>query len=229
MQFAKVTPFVIAGPSAFRPGAPPAVGSSSYDQALSQVSSLGRVGSTTRTADQTLAALFWNEGEGSVSDPAHWNAIAEQISVGRNDSLATDARLFAELDFALADAAIAGTDSQVAFDEWRPITGVQQVDPSFQPLLATPASPSYVSDNAAYGAAASKVLTSAFGANVSFTDNSETGLGLVRTFPSFAAAATEDANSRVWGGVNFAFDTQAGATLGGQVGQAVLAGFPKGK
>jgi hypothetical protein len=228
-QFAKVTPFEIASSSSFRPATPPAVGSAAYDQALSQVSSLGRVGSTTRTADQTDAALFWNEGEASVSDPAHWNAIAEQVSVSRKDSLVTDARLFAQLDFALADAAIASTDSQVTFDEWRPITAVQQVDPTFQPLLATPASPSYVSDNAAYGAAAAKVLTSAFGASYKFTDNSETALGLTRSFTSFDAAATEDGNSRVWGGVNFSFDVQAGASLGAQVGQAVLAGFPKAK
>ena len=230
-QFAKVTPFVIAGGSAFRPSAPPGVGTAAYDQALAQVSALGRVDSQTRTADQTAAALFWNEGSGpgAVTDPAHWNAIAEQVSVGRKDSLATDARLFAQLDFALADAAIASSDSQSTYQEARPATALEQGDPTFLPLLSTPASPSYASDNAAYGASAAEVLTSAFGLNAKFTDVSETGLAQTRTFASFDAAATEDGNSRVWGGVNFSFDVQAGNALGKQVGQAVLAGFPKGK
>ncbi len=228
-QFAKVTPFVIASGSAFRPDAPPSVGNATYDQALAQVSALGRGNSTSRTADQTAAALFWNEGSGSVTDPAHWNAIAEQISVSRKDSLVSDARLFAELDFALADAAIAASDSQTTYQEPRPITAIQASDPTFVPLLATPASPSYVSDNATYGQAAAEVLTSTFGSNYKFTDESESGLALTRTFTSFDAAATEDGNSRVWGGVNFSFDVQAGNTLGKQVGKAILAGFPKGQ
>ena len=228
-RFARVTPFAIASPSAFRPAAPPAVGTAAYDKALSQVSSLGRAGSKTRTADQAAAARFWDDGAGTITDPGHWNAIAEQISLARRDSLATDARLFAELDFALADAAIASADAQTTYDEWRPITAVAQVDPSFVPLLVTPSSPSYVSDNAAYGAAASQVLTSAFGSKFHFSDATGSASAQARSFASFDAAATEAAQSRIWGGVNFAFDAQAGTTLGGQVGKAVLAAFPKAK
>ncbi len=230
-QFAKVTPFEIASGATYRPAAPPSVGTAAYDQALAQVSALGRVNSTTRTADQTAAAVFWGDDSGSnaVTDPAHWNAIAEQVAPSGKNSLLNDARLFAELDFALADAGIAASDSQSTFQESRPVAALQQGDPTFLPLLTTPASPSYVSDNAAYAQAASEVLSSTLGNAVKFTDLSETSLGLKRTFASFAAAATEDGNSQVWGGVNFAFDVQAGATLGKQVGQAVLAGFPKGK
>ncbi len=227
LQFAKVTPFVISSPSEFRPAAPPAVGSATYDEALTQVASLGRSNSTTRTRQQTAAAQFWNDGVGSFTNPGHWNAIAETVAVSRKDSLLKDAKLFAQLDFALADAAIATTDSVVNSDEWRPITAIQQADPTFAPLLNTPASPGYVADHAAYGAAASSVLSAAFGANTKFTDKLYASTGVTRTFTSFAQAATEDANSRIWGGVNFSFDTQAGSTLGAQVGKAVLAGFPK--
>lgn len=229
-QFAKITPFVLSSGSEFRPVAPPAVGTSTFDEALSQVSSLGRVDSTTRTASQTAAAQFWNEGTTGVTDPAHWNSIAEQLSVSRHDSLETDARLFAQLDFALADAGIAASDSQATYQEARPSSAVSKVDPTFVPLLVTPGSPSYVSDNAAYASAAAEVLSSAFGSNDKFTDSSEaTSLGQTRTFASFDAAATEDGDSRVWGGVNFSFDVQAGDTLGTKVSQAVLDGFPKGK
>ena len=227
-QFAQVTPFVLSSGSTYRPAAPPSVGSATYDQALAQVASLGRSDSTTRTPSQTAAAEFWNDGQGTYTSPGHWNEIAEELSVSRNDSLVKDARLFAQLDFALADAGIASSDSQYTYDEWRPITAVQQTDSTFGPLLATPASPSYVSDNAAYGAAAAQVLSSTFGANTSFTDNLYASTGVVRTFSSFNAAATENANSRVWGGVNFSFDAQAGLDLGSKVGAAVLAKFPKG-
>ena len=228
-QFAQVTPFVISGPAAFRPAAPPVVGSASYNQAEAQVAAIGRSDSATRTADQTAAAQFWNGGPGSVTDPGHWNSIAEQISVTRKDTLVADARLFARLDFALADTAIASTDAQYAFDEWRPISAVQATDPTVDSLLLTPASPSYVSDQAAFGAAAADVLSATFGPNTHFTDTLYAATGVIRSFPSFTAAATEDASSRIWGGVNFAFDVQAGTALGDQVGKAVLASFPRSK
>ena len=229
-QFGKVTPFIIASGSEFRPAAPPAVGSSIYDQALAQVASLGRVNSTTRTADQSAAAAFWTNPVNVLDSPGPWNSIAEQFSVARKDTLDQDARIFAQLDFALADTAIASADSQYSYDEWRPISAVQQqVDPSFIPLATTPASPSYVSDQAAYGAAASDILASAFGSKAGFTYKLPTLNGMSRTFTSFAAASADDANSQVYAGISFAFDAQAGLTLGDQVGQAVLSGFPKAK
>jgi PAP2 superfamily len=230
-QYATVTPFVLASESVFQPPAPPAPGSSTFDQALAQVAALGGVNSTTRTADQTAAALFWNEGSttSSVTDPVHWNAIADQLAGARKNSLATDARLFAELDFALADAGIASSVSQATYKEARPGTVLQQSDPTFVPLLETPSSPSYVSDNAAYGASAAAVLTSSFGPNFKFTDLTEGNPTEARTFASLDAAATEDGMSRVWGGINFSFDVQAGSTLGTQIGKAVLTTFQKKK
>jgi len=230
-QFARVTPFVISSGSAFRPPAPPSPGSAIYDQALAEVSALGRVSSTTRTPRQTSAALFWNGGSAAspVSDPVHWNAIAEQVSLNRKDSLLIDARLFAELDFAMADAAITASDAQTTYQERRPASAIPPIDPTFAPLLLTPPPPSYVSDQATYASAASKVLSSAIGPNLKFTDNSEAASGVTRSFSSFDAAATEDGQSRVWGGANFSFDVQAGATLGTKVAQAVLAGFPRAK
>ena len=228
-QFDRVRPFEIASPSTFRPAAPPAVGTIEYNRSLAEVASLGRANGLDRTADQSVAALFWADGPGTSTSPGHWNEIAEGIASGRRDSLATDARIFAKLDFALADAAIAATDSQNFHDEWRPISAVRQTDPTFTSFVTTPTSPSYVSETAAYGAAASEVLTAAFGPKVKFADQHAGMPGTGRTFASFADAAVESANSQVWGGVNFSFDTAAGTILGKQVGQSVLANFPKGK
>jgi hypothetical protein len=228
-QYATVSPFVIANASEFRPAAPPAVGSTTYDEALTQVASLGRSNSTTRTATETDAAEFWADGVGTFTDPGHWNEIAEGVAVSHKNSLLQDAKLFAQLDFAMADTAIASTDSQNYYDEWRPITAIQQTDPTFGSLDVTPSSPSYVSDSAAYGSAASAVLSAMFGSNTSFTDNIYKSTGVTKTFSSFSQAATQDANSQVWGGVSFSFDTQAGSILGAQVGKKVLASFPKTK
>ena len=228
-NWGQVTPFALTKSSQFRPGSPPAAETSAFDQALSEVSGLGRINSASRTDDQTTAALYWNDGPGSATNPGHWNTIAQQFAVNRKTNLLATARTFAMLDVAMADAAIASFDAKASYPVPRPISAIQATtDPSWAPLLPTPLSPSYVSTHAAYGAAASEVLGTTYGRNVSF----ETQPNLIdktaaRSFTSFAAAATEDANSRIYGGVNYRFDTTTGANLGSLVGKAVVAKFPK--
>jgi hypothetical protein len=224
-----VTPFALTSGSQFRPPAPPSVGSTAYDQALSEVASLGRINSATRTADQTSAAQFWSDGPNTVTNPGHWNEIAQGQALKRKGSLANDARLFAMLDVAMADAGIATFDAKSAYTTWRPVSAIQETDPSWTPLETTPASPSYVSDHAAFGAAAANILTSEFGSKVEFTDSVDSASGGSRTFSSFAAAALEDGQSRVWAGQNFSYDVQQGQALGDKVGGFVVTRFPKVK
>jgi hypothetical protein len=224
--WAQVTPFLLTSGSEFRPAPPPALNSTAYDQALEQVALLGRSNSTVRTADQTAAAQFWNGEPGSFTDPGHWDEIADIVAIQRKDTLAKDAAIFARLNFAMADAEIAATDAQDTYDLWRPITAIQQVDSTFGSLLDTPPTPSYVSDNAAFAGAASTVLSAAFGAKTSFTDTLYAATGTVVNFPSFNAAAREDGQSRIYGGVNFSFDVTAGLKLGDQIGQDALKKFP---
>ncbi len=228
-QWGLVTPFVAADVSVARPPAPPSVGSAAYDQALQQVELLGRSNSTSRTTDQTAAAQFWDSGPGSFTNPGHWNAIAEQFSVARKDTLAQDAKLFAQLDFAMADAEIATLGAAYTDNLWRPVSAIQQTDPTWTPLLSTPPTPSYPADHAATSTAAANVLSAAFGTKTRFTDSIFAATGVARTYSSFSAAAAEAGMSRVYGGVQFAFDVNQGAALGDQVGKSVLAHFPTGK
>jgi len=228
-QWGKVAPFVIPSPSSFRPPAPPTVGSAAYDQAIAEVASLGRQTSTTRTRDQTDTAGFWSDGAHSTTGAGHWNEIAEVVAAGRRDSLAKDARIFAMLDLALADTSIAASDAKYTYDTWRPISAIGQADPTWVPLVVTPATPGYVSDHAAFGSAATAILSAAFGARTSFTDQLYAEYGLHRPYSSFAAAAAEQARTGVLGGVQTSHDVQAGSTLGDQVGQYVIGHFPSGK
>jgi hypothetical protein len=70
-----------------------------------------------RSPDQSELALFWNG-----NTPLYWNRIAAQISTGRGLSLAENARLFAVLNVAMADAAIACWDGKYRYikNEGRP-------------------------------------------------------------------------------------------------------------
>src|SRR5205823_5786594 len=64
-----VTPFGMTSGSQFRPAPPPALDSQAYTDAYNQVKSLGKIDSTTRTADQTEVGHFWGYDIGPMGTP----------------------------------------------------------------------------------------------------------------------------------------------------------------
>jgi hypothetical protein len=54
--------------------------------------------------------------------------MAEEVATKRNTSLVDEARLFALLNIALADAGIAAWDAKYTYEFWRPVTAIQQAD-----------------------------------------------------------------------------------------------------
>ncbi|SEF48157.1 Ig-like domain (group 3) [Nitrosospira multiformis ATCC 25196] len=234
-QWSTVTPFALSAANQFRPPAPPALDSSEYAQSVEEVRSVGSANSTTRTADQTEQAQFWADGMGSYTPPGHWNQIAEEIARAQGNSLSANARLFAMLNIALADAAIACWDAKYTYGLWRPETAINNADldnnaatikeEGWKPLLITPAHPEYVSGHSTFSAAAAGILNQVFGNDTSFSTTSYTLPGVTRSFDNFDAAAGEAGRSRVYGGIHYEFTNQAGQTLGHQVAEAVLARF----
>ena len=167
-QWKTVTPFAISAPSAFRAPPPPALDTAAYAAAIEEVKRLGSATSAERTTDQTEQALFWADGAGSYTPPGHWNQIAAQVALAEGNSLSTNARLFAQLNVALADAAIACWDTKYTFGFWRPETAIQNaaldgnsatsVDATWRPLLISPPHPDYVSGHPTFSAAAATIL-----------------------------------------------------------------------
>src|SRR5205807_5754319 len=118
-QWPQVTPFAMTAGAQFRPAPPPALDSAEYAAAFNEVKSLGRVDSTTRTADQTQIALFWRDPAAAAYAFGHWNVIAEQVSVERGLGLVDEAHLFALLNIATADAIISCWDANYTYNFWR--------------------------------------------------------------------------------------------------------------
>ena len=118
----------MTNPNQFDPAGPPDLSSQAYADAVNLTGFLGVANSTTRTADETQIANFWKDGVGTFTPAGHWNNIAEQVAQQEGDSLAQNARLFAELNVALADAAIAAWNTKYTDNTWRPITVIQNAD-----------------------------------------------------------------------------------------------------
>lgn len=245
-QWPLVTPFAMTTPSQFRPAAPPALDSIEYAAAVNDVNELGRLDSATRTADETEIALFWADGGGTFTPPGHWNQIAADLAIDRGYSLAENARLFALLNIAEADAGIASWDAKYAYNLWRPIDAIRRgdsdgndlttADPTWTTLLKTPPFPTYTSGHSTFSGAADAVLSFFFGPNIHFTSTSDGHTGfsqrplsesqiVTRSFDSFTQAADEAGRSRIYGGIHFEFDNSAGLAAGRALGQLVVDGF----
>jgi hypothetical protein len=200
--WSRVRPFVMTSASQFRVPPPPALNSAAYAAAFNEVKRLGGDGVNTptqRTADQTLAGIYWAyDGTPSLCAPPRlYNQIATEITKNMT-SIAGLARIYALVNTAMADAAIAGWESKFFYDFWRPIGGVREADagtgPSgagdgnpatigdvnFFPLGApasnlrglnfTPPFPAYPSGHATFGGALFEMLRNIFGTdNVPFT------------------------------------------------------------
>lgn len=184
-----------------------------------------------RTAEQARIARIWADGMGTYAPPGRWNQIAAQLAQEKGDSFTANARLFATLNLALADAATACWDAKYAYRFWHPVTANRvtetdgnpdtEADPSWAPLLKPPSLPEYVSGRSTFSGAAEVVLNSFFGPDVAFRTSS-TGLpGVTRSYPSFRVAAEEADLSRLYG-VHFQFSNHDGLATGRAVARCVL-------
>ena len=235
-QWPDVTPFAMTSGSQFSPDDIPALTSGQYTKAFNEVKSLGESDSTTRTVDQTNIALFWANGAGTATPAGHLNLMAVAAAEKKGNTLSENARLFAMLNVALADAAILAWDCKYATDFWRPVTGIRAADtdgnpntvadPAWTPLIATPPFSTYVSGHSSFSGAAESVLRSFFGRDkVTFTLASEAAGVPDRTFKSFSQAAQESADSRLYGGIHWRFDNEDGLTAGQKLGKFVAKNF----
>jgi hypothetical protein len=204
--------FVLNNNSQFRPGPPRGLSSETYTNDFNAVKALGRNTGSTRTAEQTALALFW-DGNASI----HWNQAANQIARANNLSLSDSNRLLAVLNIAMADTAFTtwsgkrsyGADASVV--TWRPVTSIPLADSdgnpdtvpdsAWLPLINTPAHPEYPAGHPSLNGAAATVLLSHFDDEQTFT---LTTIGRPsRTYTSITQARLDGNAARVWGGMHY--------------------------
>jgi hypothetical protein len=232
-DWTRATPFAVREESLPMLKGPPSLSSPAYFAALREVRDLGRRDSTVRTAEQTEIANFWSDGVGTSTPVGHWNKIAADVSRAKGLSLSDNARLFAMLNMSLADAGRVCWVIKFHTDFWRPITAIRlladrnapnvPVDPNWEPLLPTPAFPSYTSGHSTFSGAAATALAKFFGSDdVRFESTSEGLPGVRRSYPGFWAAANEAGRSRIYGGIHYEFDNADGLFMGRAVAENVI-------
>ena len=238
-----VEPFLMQSSSQFRSPDPyashraDALASAAYAADVNEVKAIGGDGvvtPSTRTADQTYIAKWWQ------SNPmVSWNDVARQL-IARNDLDISDAaRLLAMENLAAADAAINTWNNKYHFSFWRPFQAIRRAaadgnsatspDTTWTPLISAPY-PEYTSGHMGLDGSHTTVLRMFFGnapaggyqITSAFVNP---GGSATRTFSSFSQAVDEIVEARIWAGLHFRTADVQGVQLGTNVANFAAANY----
>jgi hypothetical protein len=218
---AEVDPFLIESQSQFRSKGPHALKTDAYTREYNEVKQLGTVGSP-RTPKQEAVAQFY-----TVNLVELFNRTFRQISEDRGLTLVDDARLFAMLNTATADAVINCWDEKKHWSNWRPITAIREGnndgnpstvgDPGWTPLIPTPPYPDHASG---YNCGTSAFMHTAevfFGRGKTEFSVVRTPGGVTRDYERFTDVIDDTIDARVYQGIHFRAADVQGAEIGKRV------------
>jgi PAP2 superfamily len=223
-----VRPMALKTLTQFDGGGPYKLDDRKWVQDYNEIKSVGARNSTTRTADQTAAAIYW-----TVQTMTPWNVAAQAASKAKNLNVTENARLFALLNIAAHDTQVVGNEQKYRYNFWRPYTATRfesgpgnpalASDPNWEPLCNTPGNPEYPSGHAITSGAAERVLRAFFNDDrVNVSNTHIPGVGVTRSWTSFSHMLEEVTNARVWAGIHFRTSVQYGAATGAKVGDYVM-------
>jgi hypothetical protein len=231
-----VQPFIVPSAEMLRTDGPNPLTSAAYAEDYNEVKKLGSLTSTTRTADQTEAAIFWQ------FTAAFWDAVTRTISAQRGLDIVENARLFAMENMAWADGFIGCYNDKYYWQFWRPIAAIRAGDTdgnpatagdpnwtplfdpgaselglNFGPTLFTPPFPDHPSAHSCGSSAIVHTLQDFFGTDKIAFSAFSARTRTWRSFDRLSDALKEVIDARVWGGIHFRTADMQGAVLGTKV------------
>jgi hypothetical protein len=220
-----VRPFALKSGDQFRPAAPYALASAAWAKDYDEVKRMGARTGSARSTEQTDIARFWE-----LTGPACWNPIVRQLSAAKGFDVMENARLFALVAMATADALIAVFDAKYTYNFWRPVTAIRngdlhgngaiERDPAWEPLIPTPMHPEYPCAHCITQAAAASVLEAFFGDAIPAVKlTSTTAPGVTRSFAKLSDYVAEVVDARVYDGVHYRVSGEVGAEMGRRIGR----------
>jgi hypothetical protein len=236
-QWQNVTPFGVpsvpgshAWIAQFAPAPPPSLESEKYAKSFNEVKRVGNITSdlADRPQDRADVARFY----AAASPTFVFNLAARQVAAAEDSSLSENARTFALLNMASNDSLVASFWTKYHYNFWRPETAIAggdvdgnrktDADPTFAPFIVTPCFPSYPSNHGSGSNSAAEILRRVFGAGGhDITMASPAVPGLTFKYTNFHQITDDISDARVYGGIHFRFDQDAGADLGRDIGTYV--------
>ena len=230
-----VTPFGIANAPDFLLGPPPSLPSNQYAKDYLEVETVGASTSADRPADRADVVRLY-----AASSPSFVLSMAtRQIAVEKGTSVSENARALALIHMAASDSLVSFLN-KYHYNRWRPETGIRngaadgndktEGDPGFETFIPTPCFPSYPSNHASGTSGGLEVMRRLFGAaghDITITNNVP-ALGflpatvITESYTQLKEIGDDVDDARVYGGIHFRYDQDAGDVLGRAIATEVV-------
>ena len=231
-----VTPFGIANASNFLLDPPPSLASNRYVKDYDEVKTVGASTSADRPADRADVVRLY-----AASSPSFVLSMAtRQIAAQKGTSLSENARALALINMAVSDSLVASFLNKYHYDRWRPETAIRDGaadgndktdgDLGFTTFIPTPCFPSYPSNHASGTSGGLEVMRRLFGAaghDITITNNVP-ALGflpatvITESYTQLKEIGDDIDDARVYGGIHFRYDQDAGDVLGRAIATEVV-------
>jgi hypothetical protein len=240
--FKYVPTFVVPSGDHFRAGgsAVMQLKSNVYARDYNEVKQVGDAlvrGAAPDSRESDIARFFPGGG-------ADWNSLTRRLLTGRGLDSWEQARLFALVTVAQADALITVFETKYFYRFWRPVTAIRWTDdgnPStapdaaWTPFLPTPPYPDYICGLPITAGAATEVLRRWFGTDAVPWSHTVQAVPVVlpapmaplpakaitRSYATFSDVTDEAVNARVYAGIHFRTGCTHGVDQGTKVGRYV--------
>ena len=231
-----VTPFGIANASDFLLDPPPSLASNQYAKDYLEVKTVGASTSADRPADRADVVRLY-----AASSPSFVLSMAtRQIAAEKGTSVSENARALALIHMAASDSLVASFLNKYHYNRWRPETGIRngaadgndktEGDPGFATFIPTPCFPSYPSNHASGtngGLEAMRRLFGAAGHHITITNNvpalgSLPATVITQSYTQLKEISDDVDDARVYGGIHFRYDQDAGDVLGRAIATEVV-------
>ena len=231
-QWPQRKPWLMTSAAQLRPGPPPALDSAIWARDYNEVKALGAKNGSTRTAEQTVIARFWE-----ATLPSIYHGVIRSVAEQSGRDVAQNARLFAAVSQGMDDALIAAYDAKYHYNFWRPITAIRngdkdgndatERDASWTPLIDTPMHPEYPCAHCILSATVGTILQAEIGdaSMPALTTTSYMVEGSKRNWKTTEDFIKEVSEARICDGVHYRTSTEVGAAMGRKVGGLAVEKF----
>lgn len=250
-QWGHVKPLMLDSANQFRPGPPPAIGSTQLAEEVKEVVER----QANLTPDQKALVEFMRDGPKSVQQAGHWLVFAQEVSIRDQHVLDEDVKMYFLVQATAMDAFIASWETKMYYDYARPYALVhdyyqgqiikawggpesgmkamkgEEWRPYSPETFLCPPFPSYVSGHSCVSGACAESLRlftgdDKFGTSVKLvpgvlTEPNHIGDTVTINFPTFTQTAEMAGMSRVLGGYHIQVDNVEGLRLGRSVSNKV--------
>jgi hypothetical protein len=212
----------------FLPDPPPALTSRRYAKDYNEVKTVGSIESTARPSDRADVARFF-----ATTAPSEvFNMVARQVAFAEGGSLTENARALALLNMASNDAFVVSFATKYLYTTWGPETAIRagdadgnrRTDPDagFLPYIVAPCFPGYPSNHASGSNSAAEILRRIYGGGGHFITLENPDIPeVILHYTTFNQITDDVDDARVYGGIHFRFDQDAGGRLGSDVARFI--------